>query len=125
MLFGGIEYSLLRWGIPREPVWINGLDVTSPVANTDLITKTITGTTGRIFGYCIFAGEVNVFRLIVTRAGKTVFSGIIGGGVSTLVFVSPLQLGPDLKQGDIVSIQNDNAAGASIIYRADILYDED
>ena len=114
--------KLVRWGVTREPAWIDGSEQTAPEANTKLVSKTVSADkVGRVFGVHITAGEANAFRLM---KGATVVKrfDISARGTIHIVLNTPLLDG--VSAGTEISIQNVDAGGSGIVYQASILYDE-
>jgi hypothetical protein len=114
--------SMIRWGIPREPAWVNGTAAVAPAASAVLVTKTVTtAKTGRVFGIHISADEANQFDLFIDSAAKDHYV-MASGGTLDIVLASPIQDG--IVAGKVISIQNVVAGGASMTYQASLLYDE-
>lgn len=123
-ILGNGERSFTRWGIYQEPVWVHGATVVAPAGNTALVTRTVTaGKTLGILGWIISAGEANDFNLTITSGGVTT-TYLIAGQASTVVVILPSALISGLPVGSVITINNITAGGAGILYRADLLYDE-
>lgn len=114
--------SMLRWGIPREPVWEHGAVETAPAALTDLVTWTVsTGKKGRVFGFHLSAGEANEFSLNVDATEYTRYHL---GSANPIDVVFPKPIVDDIAAGGIVAIKNVTAAAAGITYQSSLLRDE-
>ena len=123
-VFGGIDRSGLamrtRWGIPREPFWIDGTENTAPAAGTMLVTRVVSpGLSGRVFGVHIKANEANAFQLKVGSATMKDFA-VGAEGFLTVVLGNPLV--DNIASGTTVYIQN--VFTGTSVYQASILYDE-
>jgi hypothetical protein len=117
-----IDYAKLRWGIPREPVWIDGAETTAPAAGTALVSKTVsTGKTGRVFGVHICTPEANEFQLL---AGTTVVKRFSAAAASVIHIVLGTPLKDNIPAGTAITIKNVNAGSAGKTYQTSILYDE-
>lgn len=117
-----IYRGISKWGIPREPYWVDGVESTAPGALATLVSVTVgVGLKGRIFGISITADEDNSFRLY---SGATVIKRFALGMAGTIFFVVPNPILTDVVAGTTISIKNVGAGGAGIIYQASILYDE-
>jgi hypothetical protein len=111
-----------RWGIPREPTWIDGAETTAPAAGTTLVSTTVgTGKTGRVFGVHISADEANSFQLLVDTTVVKRFA-LTAAGTIHIVLNTPLK--DNIPAGATVKIINVNAAAAGKVYQASMLYDE-
>jgi len=120
----GTEYGYkeIRWSIPREPAWINGLNQTAPGTTTDLVTKTVTAAkTGRIFGWQIIAPEANQFILNIGATAYRI-GALSGAGVICVSLSNPMF--DSIAAGTVINIRVATAGGAGTVYRADLLYDE-
>jgi len=114
--------SYTRWGIPREPVWINGTNQTAPGTSTDLVTKTVTGgKTGRIFGWHIIADEAKEFILNVGATAYRI-GALSGEGVIFIESASPVF--DNIAATTVINIRVASAGASGKVYRADLFYDE-
>jgi len=111
-----------RWGIPREPFWVDGGEASAPGAGTVLVTKTVSaGKTGRVFGVHITATEANRFQL---KSGTTVIKDWAIGAAGLIDIVLSMPLLDNQAAATVVTIVNVNAAGVGTTYQASLLYDE-
>lgn len=111
-----------RWGIPREPTWINGSNQTAPGTTTNLVAKTVTaGKTGRIFGWQIISPEANEFTLNVGATAYRI-GALAGAGVICVSLSNPMF--DSIAAGTVINIRVVTAGGAGKVYRADLMYDE-
>ncbi|MEM3356762.1 MAG: hypothetical protein QW166_02930 [Candidatus Bathyarchaeia archaeon] len=116
------NYCEIRWGIPREPVWVDGAEATAPAAGTALVSRTVSaGMTGRVFGVHISADEGNQFRLYVDATVVKRFALVAAG---TIHIVLALPLKDNIAAGSVVSIKNVVAGATGKVYQASVLYDE-
>jgi hypothetical protein len=114
--------AMIRWGIPREPAWVDGAAVVAPATSAVLVTKTVTtAKTGRVFGIHISADEANQFDLFLDAVAVNHYV-MASGGTMDLVFSSPIQ--DAIAAGKVISIQNVVAGGEAMTYQASLLYDE-
>lgn len=114
--------SLIRWGIPREPAWVDEDEQTAPGAGTALVTQAVTvGKTGRVFGVHIAATEGNTFQL---KSGSTVIKTWIIGTAGFIDIIASVPLLDDVAAGISITIVNVTAAAALTTYQASLLYDE-
>jgi hypothetical protein len=111
----------IRWGIPREPKWIDGSEITAPAAGTALVSQTVSAGTGRVFGVHITADEANSFQLIAGVAVVKRFA-LTAAGTIHIVLNTPLVDG--IPSGTVVKIVNVKAGSTGMVYQASILYDE-
>jgi len=112
----------VRWGILREPAWVDGAEATAPGAGDNLVGKTVgTGKIGRVFGVHISAGEANQFQLY---SGASVVKRFELGlaGVIHIVLGTPLL--DSVAATTDITIKVVTAGGAGKKYQASILYDE-
>lgn len=116
------DIAVLRWGVAREPAWVDGGEQTAPGAGTDLATKTVTaGKTGRLFGISIAADEANTFDVYLD-ATATLHYALAAAG--QLVIVLPTPIKDAIAAGTVIDLRNVTAAGAGKVYHAMMLYDE-
>lgn len=116
------DITVLRWGVAREPAWVDGGEQTAPGAGTDLATKTVTaGKTGRLFGISIAADEANTFDVYLD-ATATLHYALAAAG--QLVIVLPTPIKNAIAAGTVIDLRNVTAAGAGKVYHAMMLYDE-
>jgi len=116
------DIAVLRWGVAREPAWVDGGEQTAPGAGTDLATKTvIAGKTGRLFGISIAADEANTFDVYLD-ATATLHYALAAAG--QLVIVLPTPIKDAIAAGTVIDLRNVTAAGAGKVYHAMMLYDE-
>ncbi len=113
----------LRWGIPREPAWVDGAVTDNPNAAATLVTKTVTvGKTGRLFGLSIDADEANTFGVYEDATEKLHFSL---GSAGVVLVVTPGPILDSIAASVVVTIKNIGAGGgAGKKYQARLLYDE-
>jgi hypothetical protein len=117
-----IPYQMIRWGIPREPVWTDGAESTAPAAGTALVTVTVTaGKTGRVLGVHISSPEANEFRLL---GGATVYKRFALGAAGTIFIEVKAPLKDSIAASTAVTIKNVVAGSAGKVYQASLLYDE-
>ena len=117
------ELSVMRWGIPREPVWADGDVTVAPGAGTALVSKTVsTGMTGRAFGVHISVPEANIIDLYSDAVFVKRFE-FGQAGFAHLECPKSL-LKNDAIAGTVISLKNLNAASALKEYQASLLYDE-
>jgi len=120
----GTEYAYqeIRWGIPREPAWINGSNQTAPGTTTDLVSKTVTAAkTGRIFGWQIISPEANEFILNIGGTAYRI-GALAGAGVICVSLSNPMFDG--ITATTTINIRVATAGSTGKVYRADLLYDE-
>jgi hypothetical protein len=116
------ELSVMRWGVPREPVWEDGDVEVAPGAGTALVSKTVsTGMTGRVFGVHISVPEANIVDLYNGAAFVKRFEFGLAGFAH---LECPKPLVDNLAAGTVISLKNVNAAGALKEYQASLLTDE-
>jgi hypothetical protein len=114
--------SYIRWGIPREPAWVDGSETTAPAAGTALVSKTVSsGKTGRVFGVHIAAPEANRFQL---QSGGSVIKDFTVGIEGVIHIVLPLPLLNNVAAGTAITINNVTAGASGAVYQASLLYDE-
>lgn len=112
----------IRWGITREPIWVDGLEVTGPLvsAGTSLVTKTVSsGKLGRIFGLHIAVDEANQFQLYQDSTVIKRFP-LNDAGVIHVVLATPLLN----NVSGVIAIKNVAAATSGKTYQSSLLYDE-
>lgn len=114
--------SRVRWGIRREPKWVDGLEKTAPSAGEALVTKTVSsGKTGRVFGVHITADEANQFQLCIeANVVKDFTLGLAG----TIHIVLGTPLIDNVATGKAVTIKVISAGGMGRVYQSSLLYDE-
>ncbi len=121
----GVESAnirMLRWGIAREPAWVDGGEQTAPAAGTDLATQTVTAAmTGRLFGVSIAADEANTFDVYLDAVATLHYALAAAGQV---VIVLPTPLVDSVAAGTVIDLRNVTAGGAGKVYHAMLLYDE-
>lgn len=111
--------QLLRWGIPREPVWVGGL-TTTPAGGATLATQTVTAAkTGRVFGVVISSAFADNFTLNDNANILEEFQIGINGQA---VIIAPLPLNDGLVATHVITIKC--VAGGTGIVLAKFLYDE-
>jgi len=116
------KVAVIRWGVPREPAWVNGSNQTAPATTTDLVSKTVSaGKTGRIFGWQIVSPEANEFNLNVGAASYRM-GALAAAGVICVVVSSPVF--DNVAEGTVINIRVATAGGSGKTYRADLFYDE-
>ena len=114
--------SMIRWGIPREPAWVDGAAAVAPTTAAVLVSKTVTtAKTGRVFGIHISADEANQFDLFLDAVAKNHYV-MASGGTMDIVLASPIQ--DAIAAGVVISVQNVVAGGEAMTYQASLLYDE-
>jgi len=116
----------IRWGRDVAPAWVHGDEVVAPVANTALVSVTVsTGRAGYIYGFFISCGEANDFKInwVVGGAAKSVRIPMAKGSLHYVDFI-PLNEGMPADGGSSITITNVNAGGAGVIYQARLLYGE-
>ena len=119
--------TLHRWGRNVSPVWVYGSEVTAPVANTALVSKTVTsGKSGYIYGFFISAGEANDFKINWTSGGVPYSRRIVFPGKGSLHYVDFVAFNEGLSAdgGTNITITNVNAGSAGVVYQVAILYAE-
>lgn len=112
--------------IENQPVWVRGTEVTAPVANTTLVSKTVSANaTGFVYGFEITAQEANEF-LIQWNDGSARQNRIIFGSAGTLLHVDATAYneGEGSVAGSVIAIKNVNAGTAGKLYSARILVGE-
>ena len=119
----GPNLRMLRWGIAREPAWVDGAVTDNPGAGTDLVTKTVTaGKTGRLFGLSIVADEANSFDVYLDATRKLHYDLAAAGNI---VIVVPSPLVDSIAAGTVIDLRNVTAGSAAgKYYQARLLYDE-
>jgi len=116
------DMSRIRWGIPREPAWINGSNQTAPTTTTDLISKTVnTGKTGRIFGWRISSPEANEFILNI---GATAYRLAALGGAGLIAESHAVPVFDNAAGGTTINLRVASNGGSGKVYRVDLLFDE-
>jgi hypothetical protein len=116
------ELSVMRWGVPREPVWEDGVIEVAPGAGTALVSKTVsTGMTGRAFGVHITVPEANIVDLY---NGAVFVKRFVFGLAGFAHLECPQPLLDNAAAGTVISLKNVNAASALKEYQASLLYDE-
>ena len=124
-VYGGMDRTGLsmriRWGIPREPFWIDGAEVTAPNPGTPLVSRTVsaTVTSGRVFGVHIKGNEANAFQL---KVGSTVIKDFAMGAEGFLTVVLGNPIVDNIAPGSVITI-SPIVSGTSV-YQASLLYDE-
>ena len=116
-------YSMLRWGITREPVWYDGPEMSAAKSGQYLIWHTVaTGKTGRVFGVHITADEANAYRLY---AGTTEIKRFATSGAGTIFIVVQDPIAQNIPAGTYINIQT-AAVYTSLTaqYQASMLEDE-
>jgi len=115
-------YKEIRWGVNREPAWVNGAYATAPGAGVALVTKAVTaGKTGRVFGIHISADEANQFDLELATVVKNHYV-MASGGTLDLVFASPIQ--DAIAAATSITLNVVVAGTGTNKYQASLLYDE-
>lgn len=116
------DISKIRWGIPREPTWINGSNQTAPTTTTDLVSKTVSvGKTGRIFGWRISSPEANEF---IINVGAASYRLAALGGAGLIAESHAVPVFDNIAGGTTINIRVVNNGGGGKVYRVDMLYDE-
>jgi hypothetical protein len=116
-----------RWGRVITVSWVHAVEVVAPLIGATLVTKAVgAGKSGYIYGFFISAGEANNFLINWTSGGvakskRIVFSAL--GSVEAIDTV-PLNEGLPADPATNVTITNVTAAGAGIVYQANLLYGE-
>jgi hypothetical protein len=119
--------KLIRFGRDITLYWVDGNEITAPVAGTALVSQTVTsGKSGYIYGFFISAGETNNFKINWTSGGTAKSRKIVLGGPGTLQYVDfvPINEGFPADGGSSITITNVNAGSTGIVYQASILYGE-
>jgi hypothetical protein len=112
----------VRWNIPREPVWVDGAEVTAPAAGATLIQQAVSAAlTGRLYGIHIAADEGNQFQILVDTA---VIKRYVLGAAGTIEIILANPIIDAIAGGSIISIQNVSIGTGTNVYQASLLYDE-
>jgi hypothetical protein len=115
-------YKEIRWGINREPTWVNGAFAVAPGAGVALVTKAVTAAMlGRVFGLHISSDEANQFDLKLAGAPVNHYV-MASGGTIDLVFASPIR--DAIAAGTSITINVVVAGTGANAYQASLLYDE-
>jgi len=111
--FRSQSYSLLRWGIPREPVSTDGSEQTAPGGGSVLVTVPVpSGKTGKAFAVHITATEANYFQVGILVGGTftTVKDyGLAAEGTIEIVVPLPLVTAAKTLTGSAIQVRNVNA----------------
>jgi len=115
-------YHQVRWGIDREPAWVDGALLVAPAAGAALVTQTVTvAMLGRVFGIHISADEANQFDLCL--AGTPLNHYVMAaGGTLDIVLASPIQ--DAIVAGTAITIEPVVKGTGANVYQASLLYDE-
>jgi len=117
---------LIRWGRYVKPIWIDGSEVVAPPANTELVSVTVAGNEGYIYGFCITCDEANDFLIqwISKGISKSLRVKFPDAGSMCYTDHVPINEGSPADKGTKISIVNVNAGSANVKYSARILYAE-
>lgn len=113
----------LRWGTSKPPFWVDGAELTAPLADAVLVTRTVTkGKEGKVFGVHITSPEANAFRLNIGTTVSKRFDLPVGGTIE-VVLAAPLA--DDIPGDTIITVTNITNAGGATVYQASLLYSEE
>ena len=116
-----------RWGRNVTPTWVHAAEQVAPGAGTALVTQAVSaGKSGYIYGFFISCQEANNFLINWTSGGVTYSKRIVFGASGTTEAVDLVALNEGLPAdgGTDITITNVNAAGAGMVYQANLLYAE-
>jgi hypothetical protein len=116
-----------RWGRNVAPAWVHAAEVVAPGAGTVLVTQAVTaGLNGYIYGFFISTQEANNFLLNWVSATVAYAKRIVYGAAGAVEAVDGVAINEGLPAdaGSNITITNVNAAGAGMIYQANLLYAE-
>jgi len=118
--------QLIRWGRYVSPYWVDGVEVTAPTSNTKLVSKTVVGNEGYIYGFYIAVDEANDFMINWVSKGvsKSLRVKVMGAGSLEVIDNIPLNEGSPADKNTEISITNVNNGSAGAKYYARLLYAE-
>jgi hypothetical protein len=122
-----LSVPIIRWGIAIEPSWNHAVEQVAPGALTELVNRAVAaGKSGYIFGFFISVQEANSFLLNWVSGGTVYTKRIVFGGAGSVETVDPIALNNGLlaDENTDITITNVTAAGAGMIYQADLLVAE-
>jgi len=116
----------VRWGRYVKPVWIDGSEVVAPPANYELVSITVGGNEGYIYGFCITCDELNDFSINWISKGIPKSFKVKVTGAGTICYVDNIALneGFPADKNTKISLINLNAGNANMKYVARLLYGE-
>jgi len=117
---------MIRWGRYVKPIWVDGAEVVAPPANYELVSVTVAGNEGYIYGFCITCDEANDFSIdwISKGVSKNFKIKVTGAGTLCYADAIPINEGSPADKNTKISIKNLNAGSANMKYVARILYGE-